>query len=196
MRIYKVKVRLKEKILGTQVPEGEMKRLSTTSRRRGKSGEENGESMKTVFYRHNGRPCLRSYQVKGWFKEAFVEFPEMLGLRRYATSQPVRSRIDRWLFVLPDVILFTRDGEIIEAPDGELARPMRAQTRAGERVFITSSEYIEPPAEFSFEVHVLDNCPITEKVLREVLDHGRYLGMLRWRTAGFGTFEVIDFRQE
>jgi len=195
MRIYEVKVRLLEKILGTQVPEEEMKKMSAAQRRRGRSKEESPDSMKTIFYRHEGRPCLRGYQLKGWFKEVASQFPEKLGLKRYATTRPVRSAIDQWLFIRPNIIFFTRDGEIIQAPDGELARPMRAQTRAGERTFITVSEYIEPPAEFAFEVHVLDTCPITDKVLRELLEHGKYLGILRWRTAGFGTFEVIDFRR-
>ena len=130
------------------------------------------------------------YKVRGFLKEAAAAVTGRTGLTAY------KSKIDRWLFVLPRRIYMTNGvGQIIAEPQGALERPIRAMTMQGPRVSVKRSDLVREGARMSFRLVVL---PLGERELtRERIgswfDYGQWTGMGEWRTGSYGRFKVVSF---
>ena len=76
-----------------------------------------------------------------------------------------------------------------------LERPLRCQTAQGERVTVTRSDLCPEGTTMEFTLEVLDK-NVTEDLLREWLDYGRYRGFGQWRNGSYGrvsyTLEALD----
>lgn len=141
----------------------------------------------TGFYRDNEGIILKAYQIKGFFKSAADVLKNELKLKQ------VVSKIDKFVFVLPNDIKLMKNGVQVIEPDDILERPLRAQTMQGPRVSLARSEAVEDWS-LEFTVRVLANSS-TEKssnftidTIRELLNYGMYNGLLQWRNAGYGSF--------
>lgn len=153
----------------------------------------------TGFHRDaNDNPLIYDYVVKGFCKGACY------GLRRSKGTlsskiTAYKKQIDHGVFITPRQITLQvpENQAMVEAPeDGSTdvpmslpnVRPLRASTAKGERVAIAYSESVPPGTTATFTIDVLANTPITEKVLREWFDYGRFHGLGGWRNAGWGRF--------
>ena len=200
-RKFQVKIETTAPLLGTQPTEESLRKAYLQT----EEDEEvlPAERPKTSFYSHNNELVLMNYQMKGWFKDAFSELPHLVGIKgrtkEWASGRVIKSRIDKWLFVRPRFISMGRtapDGSVTvqngQKPDGSLIRPLRAETRQGQRVTPVESDKLDPPITLSFVVKVLENSPITLEKLEKALPYGEEYGLLQWRSAGWGTFKVIE----
>lgn len=136
----------------------------------------------TIFYRYPGEddsPALRSYQLKGFFKNAAKELNGQSGL-----PKNLRSKINGKVFISPRWLR-------LELPEGEeldyLERPLLANTAQGPRVALARSEVLPIGTRFRCSLEVYPG-EITEHVLRELLDYGFHYGIGQWRNADFGQF--------
>jgi hypothetical protein len=207
---YQVEIELIEKLLGTQptepkareflkevFPEKEDEEVPLAG---GVSAE--GvvpEVPKQTFYTHDDRPVLMDYQLKGFFKEAAVTLPEHLGVAgrksEFPSSGTIKGYIDRWLFIAPRHIdLLNASGLRKDKVDGSMVHYLRGMTRRGERVAPLDSDYMDEGTRMKFIVSVLKTCSITDDGVKEWLKYGEEgLGLLGWRTAGYGRFKVVNF---
>ncbi len=183
---YNLKVMFTEPILGTQ-PQKDVATEFTQDKARAKGipVEDEEETLPemlekgtTAFHRLDGQPIYYDYMVKGFLKEAGLVFNGTHGVRA------LRSKIDNLVFVLPRRIP-------LQLPLGSeasfLERPLRALTAQGPRVSLARSETLPAGTSFACMVQVLGG-PISEPVLRELLDYGQFKGFGQWRNAGFGRF--------
>mgnify|MGYP001576645634 FL=1 len=144
----------------------------------------------SVFHRNGDGIYVFDYKVRGFLKEAAAAVTGRTGLTAY------KSKIDRWLFVLPRRIYMTNGvGQIIAEPQGALERPIRAMTMQGPRVSVKRSDLVREGARMSFRLVVL---PLGERELtRERIgswfDYGQWTGMGEWRTGSYGRFKVVSF---
>lgn len=149
------------------------------------------EKAVTVFPRDDdGTPILYDYQVKGFLKDAmaiqvqFMEEEKKVGKSKL-TPYTVRRIVDNCVFVRPRKIRL--------APvSGICTRPLRAQTRMGERVCLASSEIV--PAYTTFDVEIVSLAPGLNEILEKCLDYGALKGLGQWRNSGKGRFswEKLD----
>jgi len=154
------------------------------------------ERKMTVFYRDaEGYLCLMNYQVLGYLKEMANNFLKSGFKNKFSKYVDVRANLDgryRECYLI-------RNGERIKEPDGVLERPLRAMTASGYIVSISVSEIVNPPVETEFYIVVLGNKSlhgIDENVLRMLLELGKEKGGIsQWRGAGYGRFEVIEFKK-
>jgi len=153
--------------------------------------EEVEERGKTVFFKmEDGTPYLKSYQVKGFFKEAARTLKKVPGTKTKNLTAFLK-RIDNFIFVygdLPDddevIPLYMPLDMDLTATDNQ--RPLRASTPQGERVALAHSE--EAPAGTYFECSITLLRDSDEALVREWLDYGRWKGMGQWRNSGMGRF--------
>ena len=103
--------------------------------------------------------------------------------------------IDQLVFVSPRHIPIQNVSEVTSNQ-----RPLRGSTPQGERVALASSEMVgdelskDGQEEFiEFQIEVLGSAE--EKHLKEWLAYGRRHGLGQWRGGGWGTFEVVEFKQ-
>ena len=73
-------------------------------------------------------------------------------------------------------------------PEYVLERPLRAETAQGPRVALAASDSIPAGATFTCTLTVLAEQLLTEDLLRELLDYGKYMGFGQWRSGGYGRF--------
>ena len=195
-RYYRVEVELTEKLLGTQPTDVKARELFES-----REDEEVpvGPPPKLTFFRHEGKPVLFDYQIKGFFKEAACALPEYLGVRgkvrEYPSAATIKGHMARWLFIRPRHFPLTDgDGVVKGDVDGFIEHPLRGMTRRGERVLLLESDYIAEGSKIAFTVAVLENCPITEEGIRMWLQYAEEgIGLLGWRTGGYGHFKVLGF---
>ena len=142
----------------------------------------------TVFARDkDGNPCLKSYQIKGFFKSACGALRRVPGTRSNK-CKAYKKVIDDTIFVFPDaddpasrLIPIEFDGTIEVCQ-----RPLRAQTMQGERVALASSESIGARASIVFDVEFYNDTD--KELICEWLDHGKMNGLSQWRNSGKGAF--------
>jgi len=150
----------------------------------------------TVFARDKeGYLCILNYQILGYYKEMAQNFLKAGFKNKFSKYVDVRATLDsryRECYLM-------RNGERLNNADYLLERPLRAYTPSGYIVSIVASEAVEPPVELEFYTVVLGEKSlhgITDKVLKELLELGREKGGIsQWRTAGYGKFEVVEFRK-
>jgi len=194
---YRVEIELIERILGSQPTNPKARRFLEL--REDEEVPTSTEVFKMTFFRKDGRPVLMDYEIKGYLKEAASILPQFLGIpgRRREVPSPtfVKGQLDRWLFVSPRHVPFIGpDGRIKEDVDGSIIHFLRAMTRQGPRVTPLESDFIEAGARLAFTISVIEHCPISEEALRAWLAYAEEgMGLLVWRTAGYGRFRVIGF---
>jgi len=140
----------------------------------------------TVFHRVAGQPVMWNYQIKGFVKEAGRL---LSGMKTVGSVKALRSKIDNFVFVEPRFIpINLLSGTEI----GYLERPLRAETAQGPRVAIARSEMIPAGAWVECRFRVIEQSPITEDILRELLTYAELKGFGQWRNGGYGqaTFEM------
>jgi hypothetical protein len=137
----------------------------------------------TGFHMRDGKPVLRAYVIKGFFKEACGMLRRCPGTK----SKPLTAHkkvIDGLVFIEPNEIeLVLPEG----AEMGVCERPLRAYTAQGERVALAKSDTCPVGTTLEFQVKVLGQ--VTEVLLREWLDYGALRGLGQWRNAAWGCFE-------
>lgn len=144
----------------------------------------------TVFRRKDGQVCLPDFMLRGFIKESAEACTGTWGLR---------SKIDKWCFVTPRIILIKRDGKPITEVDGKLERPLRCETMRGPRVSLACSEMINEGVTLEFDISVLplgqaanalgkEKGAIDATHLKEWLEYGELNGLGQWRTGSHGRF--------
>jgi len=138
---------------------------------------------KTGFHRdEKGVPMLMDYMVKGFFKESWQKCREHKGSEAGALKAG-KSKITGHLFIEERKIMIKS-----AQPEYVLERPLRAETAQGPRVALAASDSIPAGATFTCTLTVLAEQLLTEDLLRELLDYGKYMGFGQWRSGGYGRF--------
>lgn len=133
----------------------------------------------TTFYTDlEGHPIIRSYQIKG----ALKEWGNIVRPQLHIAN--LRHHIDTEVFVYPKTTI------LAEMVDGTLARPLRARTPKGPRVTLVSSDKIDPPKDWVFDLRVFKGSQLTKEVLNAVCEFGAYIGIGQWRTGEYGQVEA------
>lgn len=150
---------------------------------------------KTVFLRdEHGRPVLRDYVIRGFFKESWRANKAIKGSLSGAMKAGPTT-IDRFLFVEGAGTHRDKRYIVINLPGGMgndlpfFERPLRAQTAQGPRVALASSEVVPAGSYFDFRLIVLNPPAISQEILEEWLNYGRWLGLGQWRTGSHGQFK-------
>ena len=122
---------------------------------------------------------------KGFLKESWQANRQRPGALSIALKAG-KSKIDDLLFIQPrHVILRLPPGGV----EGVLERPLRAETARGPRVALAASEMLPAGTWCDVRITVLAPQIITEPLLHEWLDYGRWLGMGQWRSGSYGRFK-------
>lgn len=142
--------------------------------------EEVIEKAMTVFPRHDGKPVLYDYQIKGFFKDSCGSLRKVKGTHS-SKIKAYKKEIDGLIFVSPRHIEIQYTGEMTTCQ-----RPLRAATPMGERIALANSEEIPAGAVLEFEV----TCLVDEHVelVKEWLEYGQLRGLGQWRNSGKGRF--------
>lgn len=151
------------------------------------------EKGTTVFYRcpnDEQQPAMLSYQILGFLKaSAGVQNGRVEG-----NVKALKSKVENNVFLSPRVI------PLVLPADGEmdyLERPLRAETMQGPRVTLARSEMLPEGTRFSCGIEILEKGPISEEILRDLLDYGYYRGLGQWHNSGaYGTFRYTLTRDE
>ena len=144
--------------------------------------EDMEERGMTGFLREDGKPCLSSHVIKGFFKEACGMLRRVDGtLSKKVTA--FKKIVDGLVFVEPRFLVLT-------LPEGaELTtcvRPLRAETARGPRVALACSEEAPIGTRVQFSVLVLG--VVTEDLLTEWLEYGALHGLGQYRSHPYGSF--------
>jgi hypothetical protein len=116
--------------------------------------------------------------IRGFLKESAQMHKELRGVKQ------LRSKLDNYVFIEPRRI------ELVLPEGGKIdfiERPLRAMTAQGPRVTLARSEVLPEGTKFECRIVVLKS-PITEEILRDLLDYGRYKGFGQWRGGSYGRF--------
>lgn len=142
--------------------------------------EEVLEKAMTVFPRHEGKPILYDYQIKGFFKDSCGALRKVKE-KKSSKIKAYKKEIDGLIFVSPRHIEIRFEGEM-----GNCQRPLRASTPLGERIALANSEEIPAGAVLEFDV----TCLMDEHVdlVKEWLEYGQLRGLGQWRNSGKGRF--------
>lgn len=205
METMKVKLTFIDDVLGSQPNDAEIySRFIASKAPDAKTIEQEVEEFgavevdekgMTVFARNaDGQPCLKSYQIKGFFKAACAALRRVQGTKS-AKTKAYKKVIDDTIFVYPDAA--DAAGRFIPIQfDGDITvcqRPLRAQTMQGERVALASSECIAAGASVVFDIEYYNDAD--KDLICEWLDHGKHNGLSQWRNSGKGAFvweEITD----
>lgn len=139
----------------------------------------------TVFHKDpkTGAPMIWDYQVMGFLRNsAKVQNGQVSG-----KVKNLRSKVTDLVFVQPRYIrLVLPEGEGLDTKE----RPARVETQQGPRTTVLISEMAPAGTVFYCDIVVGgEKGELTEEVLRELLDYGRFKGFLQWRNGGYGRFE-------
>ena len=192
---YKLKIVFTTSVLGTQ-PQKDVATEYITSKAVDENGERPADELETLpvalekgttaFHRLDGNPIYYDYMIKGFLKEAGRAFN---GLRNVKN---LRSKITNFVFVTPrQIALHVPDGTEI----GFCERPLRAETAQGPRTALARSEELPAGTWLECRLEVFDSSPISEAILRDLLDYGSRKGLGQWRNGGHGSFEY-DLEQQ
>lgn len=151
----------------------------------------------TGFYRDaDGNIILKAYQIKGFFKDAARALKDQIKLTSHV------SKVDNYVFLKERDIQLLRDGKPIKEADDFLERPLRAETAQGPRVALAKSEIVNEGWTLEFTVKVVENkgtaksVAMSMDVVRSLFEYGEMKGLLQWRNAGYGSFELEEIPVE
>jgi hypothetical protein len=130
---------------------------------------------------------LYEYMINGFLKSAIESITEAGVIPKKIPAY--KKWIDRLIHIEPRRIYLGKT-----EPDGILERPLRAQTRQGDRVTVTASEFLEPPLDIKFTVGVMKNSKgLNWDALMAAFDYAAIVGLAQWRgSGGYGRCEVIS----
>jgi len=155
------------------------------------TAEHKEEAGTTIFPRdENGELIMWDYQFKGFLKEAGDSIRlckgSEVGLKGGKGKKwgSIKSKIDRFVLVSPRMIRLGKT-----EPDNICERPLRCETMQGPRISVSRSEVVNAGTSFEIEIEVMDNSPVTEAMVEEMLDYGKWKGLLQWRNSGRGRFK-------
>jgi len=134
----------------------------------------------TGFHSDDKGLYVYDYFVKGFLKSAAKTLKAIAGVKQ------LRSKTVQHVFIHPRKIYL---GQKEHDPESINSRPLRAETAQGPRVSIARSFTIPAGRSFECEIHVIGDLPHTEKILTDLLDYGKYMGLGCWRSGGYGSFE-------
>ena len=147
----------------------------------------------TGFHKDDKGPFVLNYMVKGQIKcalETLIEVGAIPKIKAY------RKWADRMIHVYPRRIYFHRNGVNLAGTGKVLERPLRVMTPKGERVTVARSDTVEPGSRLTYEICILRNGKhLTVNAVREALDYGWFLGLGQWRSAGWGNFRVVEWKE-
>ena len=146
--------------------------------------EERPKLPPTCFYRHEGKPVLRDYQIKGFFKDAAGMLRRVPDTRS-SKEKAYKKAIDGLVFVEPRYLPLELAG-----PMTLVSRPLRAQTAKGERIAIAYSEEAPAGTKVWFHLVLLDTR--LRPWIEELLNYGHYRGLGQWRNSGQGSFNWAE----
>jgi hypothetical protein len=146
----------------------------------------------TQFYRRDGKPCLKNYQVKGFLQEAANTLKDQWPRKKKGSDGEgfatyLSTQVKRYVFIGPTFIPLNFNGEVTWNE-----RPLRGMTQQGPRTSLAKSEQIED-ATINFQIEVMTISGIKEEHLQELLSYGKYCGLGQWRSGSYGSFEVVKF---
>jgi len=164
-----------------------------------RDAEESSEELKeaprpTVFHRNAaGQPIIYDYQLKGYLKSA-GEVKRVCAAKRAnapAGKRPqtpwsgITGKVDDFVMVGPrEIPLVMPAGAAITICE----RPIKVMTPKGPRVAVVRSEEVPAGTALECSVEVYPDGPVTEAMVREMLDRGTWTGMGQWRNSGKGRF--------
>ena len=156
MKELKVRITFKQGVLGTQTGDKECYRSFIGSKAPDATtledevanlgADEVIEKGKTFFPRHDDKPFIYDYQLKGFFKSACSAMSKVKGSKS-EKMKAFKKNIDLRIFIKDRYNFFDNVTEITE-----LQRPLRANTPTGERVSLAISEMINAGATVDFTV--------------------------------------------
>mgnify|MGYP001568131168 FL=1 len=152
------------------------------------------EKGTTVFVRDNdGAICILNHMIKGFLKHAGNVIrkttPEQASPGKTKKWGAIAGKIDDFVKITPRRIRLN-----CKLEENTYERSLRAMTAQGERVSLARSEYIQEGNSIEFEIHVYPGAPITEEMLKTMLDYGSWVGLGQWRNSGKGSFsyEILE----
>jgi hypothetical protein len=187
---YQIKITFTEPVLGTAPQDKDI--YSNYILESNANGDDTSDELETVrdekgrtgFHKlDDGSPIIYDYMLKGFFKDACSMQTRIDG----SLSKKIKAYkkiIDGLVFVFPRRIPLQLSGPITV-----LERPLRAQTAQGERVALAASDMAPEGSSIAFTIDVLEDATVTEEVLREWLNYGRYRGIGQWRNGSYGRFD-------
>lgn len=197
---FKIEIKFTQPILGTSPADPEIYRnylgghevdADTLEEEIEKIGTDEAlDNRMTVFMKdENGVPLLKMHQIKGFLCSAAK------ALRRNTESKiaGVTSYVQK---IKDGVYIFNDDGDLYFPIlfDGDIKvtqRPCRTENAHGDpQVFLNASEEIPAGATCQFNLQLLcsDDQLCAEDIF-ELLDYGKYRGLLQWRNGGYGSFK-------
>ena len=191
METYRVTLTFTEPLLGTVPKDREVYATFVQGKAADLGDEEAAEELATVenveekgwtgFHMDAGKPAIYDYAVRGFFKAACGALRRVTGMNSKKLTA-YKKIVDGLVFVEPRLIPINLNG-------GELVileRPLRAETARGPRVALARSDCAPIGTTMTFTVLCMG--VVTETLLREWLDYGRFHGMGQWRSGGYGRF--------
>ena len=154
----------------------------------------------TCFFREGDKIAIGNHMILGFLKAAGEAISRTLPTKKGVMLQSnsyTASILNQHCSIGPDLILASHDIE--READGKtpkhLQRSLRGMTAQGPRVSLAKSEVLPKGTTFTFTIRVLDNSPLTEEILTQMLSYGTLHGLGQWRNAGFGQFKVVEFQK-
>jgi hypothetical protein len=194
MDTYHCTITLTQPLLGT-VAKGENAFATASKAQNATPGDDEMETVpepeerpSTGFHMLDGKPILYDYMIKGYMKDACSMLKRVDGMQS-GKIKAFKKIIDGLVFVQPRQITLDLHGQ----PFATLERPLRAQTPQGERVAIAKSDMVPAGSTLDFDIVCLGE--VSEALLREWLDYGRFRGLGQWRNGGYGRF-VYDLERK
>lgn len=149
------------------------------------------EKGTTVFMRDDdGELFIWNYMVKGFLKHAGDVIRKCSDEKSLPGKTKkwgaIAGKIDDFIKICPRRIKLGCKKE-----DGIKERPLRGMTAQGQRISLARSEYINAGKSIDFEIKIYPGAPITEKMVKEMLSYGEFVGLGQWRNAEWGSFSYI-----
>jgi len=152
-----------------------------------------GEKGWSTFHRDPDKGIfVYDYWIKGFIKSSFNicqvngTVPKVFAYKKW---------LDNLIFVYPRQIFLG-----LEEPDGDIERSLRFDVRGIEMTALARSHYIDEGREFEFQITLLDNPKMKEKItwdgIKTCFEFGQFVGLGQWRgSGGYGRFQVIKWEE-
>lgn len=210
MKVFNVKIRLIQEVLGTNPGDKEVydKYIASLAPDAASIEEEIAafgvdsvaEKGKTIFLKDSeGHPFIFSYMIRGFLKSAAGACKNATGSKSAkAKLSAHKKKVDLGIF-LPNsqrrLYWCNPDGSLVTLDEiGDCQRPLRADTAQGPRVSLANSETIPAGSTLTFRLYVVDDN--LEELVEEWLRYGCLNGLGQWRNSGKGSFVVDELTVE
>lgn len=140
----------------------------------------------TGFHQDDEGLFIYDYMIRGFLKNAAKVIETCKGKEDKLKNS--RGKIDQAVFVFPRRIHFMLNGKNVQAPDGVIERPLRAETMQGPRVCLAKSDKVAPGSTLEFQLKILPFPGISTIKIEEWLDYGQFCGLGQFRNGSYGRF--------